>query len=90
MKIKVRQREPIINETEVELPFYSYVQEDLNDIFVKVDETKLHRIDFSPGAIEAFCCDRGSSLSKYWFDNPCTKEKYDNAVKRLKEYINNF
>lgn len=90
MKIKVRQSEPVVNDIEVELPFYSYVQEDLSDVFVKIDENGMYRIDFNSIAVEVFCDKKISVLPKLWFDNPCTKEEYDNAVERLKKYISNF
>lgn len=78
-------------DVDIELPLFSYLQDEDTDIYVMIDEDLFRKISFSlDGKVEIIKFKSNNCLSSVWYNNQTTMGNYEDAVKRAVEYINNF
>jgi hypothetical protein len=89
LKIRLEKRTTEI--IEAESPIYAFVQKGEEEIFVRIDEEKFQKIEiFLTGEISIFTCHSNGFVNERWYLYRSTKEGWEMALKKAKNYINNF
>lgn len=78
-------------EVEIDLPFHSSVHEEGSSIYVRIDEKEFKKITIHlQGEIEIFKCKYHGNIARVWYNNRCTCEDWENAIKLANEYLSTF
>lgn len=78
-------------EIEIELPFYSYVQEEDSEIYVKIDETNFSQIIFfQTGKVEFVKFKNHKNIGSVWYRNKTTQKVWNTALANLKNSMYAF
>ena len=76
-------------EIDIELPFYAYCQEDNQEIYVMIDEKYFRQITIHlHGEYSIFKSASHGSIASVWYGNQTTKDRWDDACKHAKMFIN--
>jgi hypothetical protein len=89
--MKTLLQKPYCEEIEIQLPFYAYIQDNLEETFVKIDEKEFKKITFSPGSgLEFYKYKFLGSISDLWYTNQCTEKRWLENLENAKNYVNEF
>ena len=78
-------------ETEIELPFYSYVQGEDEEVYVKIDETYFYQITFfNTGKVEFMKFKNHKNIASIWHTNKTNSRVWKTALSDLKNSMYNF
>lgn len=88
MKILLEETTSIYKEVDINIPFYSYVQEDDKEIFVKIDEKYFYQISLSLFCnIEVFRSQNHGYIAEIWYKNKSNEEGWEWAIQELDKFI---
>ena len=76
-------------EVEIDFPLFAKVVADMDETYVRIDEKDFRIIEFkATGQVSVNVHGSHNCIAQIWYDNQCSKEEWNQAVKFAKHRLN--